>query len=188
MIRFACATCGKSLRAPDPMSGRKGRCAHCGAVNMVPVLVPDVLTVEVRRATGAPATPFRDPDEPVRGTIQASVVIAQGSRVLSNAPITAEAGAVGQPRDFFDHVASRLTGLGEPFSADRAAPGAGQNRARVEMEEAVELPGERLREHVAASPVVVAAAPEPRSAVAVALGIGVAIGFCVGIVVGKWLM
>jgi hypothetical protein len=167
------------------MSGRKGRCAHCGAVNMVPVVVPDVLTVEVKRATAvAVATPFRDADHSVRGTIQATVALSQ-SRILSDAPITDG----GQPRDFFDHVASRLTDYGEEFGTDRAAPG--QNRARVGMVEEmpVELPPARAKVGGAAAAVAPAAVEaEPRSAVAVALGIGVGIGFCVGIVIGKWLM
>ena len=34
--RFACASCGKSVEAPDELAGRKARCPHCQAVQVVP--------------------------------------------------------------------------------------------------------------------------------------------------------
>src|SRR2546421_7085164 len=110
MIRFACGTCGRPLRAPDSLSGKRGRCARCGAVNRVPA----PLSVEVTRAE-APS-PFRSTaDLGVRLAIEANVDVPDG-RFSGAAPVAATV-AEGNPRDFFDQVASRLAD-GQSFAAD----------------------------------------------------------------------
>jgi hypothetical protein len=37
MIRFPCGTCGKRLRVPARLAGKRGRCEVCGAINRVPL-------------------------------------------------------------------------------------------------------------------------------------------------------
>ena len=76
MIRFVCAHCAKPLRAPQAMAGKKGRCAQCNGVNLVPI----VTSVDVKRVT-AP-TPFRDADVPVRGAIEKVVELPTASAAL----------------------------------------------------------------------------------------------------------
>lgn len=47
MIRFACSTCGKLLKAPPEMAGKNARCSTCSASVAVPnVLDEDVPVVE----------------------------------------------------------------------------------------------------------------------------------------------
>ncbi len=36
MIRYRCIQCGKSLKAPDAIIGRKARCSKCGSIEEVP--------------------------------------------------------------------------------------------------------------------------------------------------------
>jgi hypothetical protein len=86
MIRFSCDTCKRSLRAPMPLAGKKGRCARCGAVNRIPpaenidacdfgrtaVEESSAQSVDVRRTT--PSSPFRSTaDVPVHSTIEGTV-------------------------------------------------------------------------------------------------------------------
>src|SRR5439155_21340690 len=107
MIRFACGTCGRPLRAPDSLSGKRGRCARCGSVNRV----PEPLSVEVKRAEAE--SPFRSTaDLGVRLAIDGNVDVGDG-RFADAAPVatavaTTAAEGDGNPRDFFDQVASRL--------------------------------------------------------------------------------
>src|SRR4051812_27411849 len=117
MIRFACGTCGSSLRAPPGLAGKKGRCAHCGKVNQVPV----VLSVDVRRTTAvasaaAAGSPFRSTaDLAARTTaVEGSVELPSGPRFLT-APLGREA-ASNQALDFFDQVASRINDLSDPVA------------------------------------------------------------------------
>src|SRR5437867_8241150 len=112
MIRFVCGMCGRPLRAPDSLSGKRGRCARCGAVNRVPELV----SVEVKRAE-APS-PFRSTaDLAVRLAIDGNVDVPDG-RFAGAAPVaTTVVEPEANPRDFFDQVASRLTDA-QSFAAD----------------------------------------------------------------------
>src|SRR3954447_16676468 len=102
MIRFACETCGSSLRAPAALAGKKGRCAHCGKVNQVPV----VLSVDVKRATAvasaAANSPFRSTaDLAARAAaVEGSIDISSDVRFLT-APLERQAGS-NQTLDFFD--------------------------------------------------------------------------------------
>src|SRR5215213_5317539 len=101
MIRFACGTCGSSLRAPPGLAGKRGRCAHCGNVNQVPV----VLSVDVKRTTAvasaAAASPFRSTaDLAVRATtVEGSIELSPGPR-FHTAPLERER-VSNEALDFF---------------------------------------------------------------------------------------
>src|SRR5690349_12678132 len=93
MIRFACGQCGKPLRAPIELAGKKGRCARCGAINPVPgaLMRPIVLSVDVKRTRQSPFRSTADL-EPVRGTIEGAMEVA-GARFL------ADGASVASPAD-----------------------------------------------------------------------------------------
>ena len=97
MIRFTCDKCGKPLRAPDTMAGRRGKCARCGGVNRVP---PPVL-VEVKRA-GEPS-PFRDVDRPIRSAIEGAMAMSEPP-FLADAAATATMEAEAPPSVFRQRV------------------------------------------------------------------------------------
>src|SRR5437764_12604717 len=111
MIRFACGTCGRPLRAPDSLSGKRGRCARCGAVNRV----PEPLSVEVKRAE-APS-PFRSTaDLGVRLAIDGNADVPEAS-FADAAPVATTVAPEANPRDFFEQVALRLADA-QPFTPD----------------------------------------------------------------------
>lgn len=202
MIRFVCAHCAKPLRAPQAMAGKKGRCAQCNGVNLVPI----VTSVDVKRVT-AP-TPFRDADVPVRGAIEKVVELA-GVRFAATAPAS---GTIVDgydadhnpdhepPRDFFDHIAPRLGTVAEEFDADaqppppppparlRPARDAAERyeryqRVPADVAVAYEMP------HVVPAPAMsAAAAAHVRRAVAAAMVVGAILGFCVGLLASKWIL
>src|SRR3954471_24707549 len=119
MIRLACETCRRTLRAPDSLGGKRGKCARCGGVN----LVPAPLSVDVKRA--AEPSPFRDPDQPVRGAIEGAIQLASGQFLaVAPAPVKADGhdGDHEQPHDFYDQVAPRLADEDAEFSVDVAPP------------------------------------------------------------------
>jgi hypothetical protein len=183
MIRFVCGTCGRPLRAPDSLSGKRGRCARCGAINRV----PEPLSVEVKRAE-APS-PFRSTaDLAVRLAIDGNVDVPDG-RFADAAPVaTTVADAEGNPRDFFDQVASRLTDA-QPVHADvqpeyPAAPVRPQFGERPPADRAPATSTERY-EYVRA---IEKPAPDFARAVAAALAVGAVIGFCVGLITSKWVL
>lgn len=112
MIRFECQTCGRSLRAPEEMAGRRGKCARCGAVNQVPA-APAVtalafassglsvagtdedsgpLSVEVKRAPGA--SPFRSTADVEMAAAPALIAITSGEPGLAGALTLASPPAV----------------------------------------------------------------------------------------------
>lgn len=167
MIRFSCGNCGKPLRAPVGLAGKKGRCAQCGAVNGVPALP---VNVEVKRA-GA-VSPFRSTaDVPV----QREVVAVQNGPAVSTA-------VAARPGDFFDHVASRMTALADPLDHDIDVPRAAS----------VSAPPPRAMEDFHVRPVHLA---PPHSAhhhgpaiVVVAMGVGLVVGICLGLLMAKWVL
>jgi DNA-directed RNA polymerase subunit RPC12/RpoP len=112
MIRFSCARCGKALRAPESMAGKRGKCAQCGVANLVPV----VTAVDVRRA--APATPFRDADAPPRDAIESVVELSSGVRFADTVPASGQ--IVDRPGDFFDQIAPRLGSVTDPLEGPPA--------------------------------------------------------------------
>jgi hypothetical protein len=183
MIRFVCGTCGRPLRAPDSLSGKRGRCARCGAVNRV----PEPLSVEVKRAE-APS-PFRSTaDLAVRLAIDGNVDVPDG-RFAGMAPVaTTVVDAQVNPRDFFDQVASRLTDA-QPFAPDvqpeyAAAPVRPQFGERQGADRAVAANTDRFQ-YVAG---IEKPAPDFARAVAAALAVGAVIGFCVGLITSKWVL
>ena len=187
MIRFACGTCGRPLRAPDSLSGKRGRCARCGAVNHV----PEPVSVEVKRAE--PQSPFRSTaDLGVRLAINGNVDVGD-ARFSDAAPVaTTVAAAVangdGNPRDFFDQVASRLADS-PAFAADvrpeyAAAPVRPQFGERPDADRAVAPTTERY-EYARA---IEKPAPDFARAVAAAMAVGAVIGFCVGLITSKWVL
>jgi hypothetical protein len=164
MIRFVCGTCGRPLRAPDSLSGKRGRCARCGAVNRV----PEPLSVEVKRAE-APS--------PFRSTADLAVRLA-----------TTVVDAQVNPRDFFDQVASRLTDA-QPFAPDvqpeyAAAPVRPQFGDPQPTVRAATANTDRYT-YVAG---IDKPAPDFARAVAAALAVGAVIGFCVGLITSKWVL
>src|SRR2546430_1659182 len=111
MIRFTCDTCGRALRAPEALAGKKGKCARCGGVNRV----PHTLSVEVKRA--ADPSPFRNVDRPVRTAIEGAIELS-GKRFLAAAPSATLQDE--RPADFCDQVASRMAHRPKPSEANRA--------------------------------------------------------------------
>ena len=58
MIRFPCGTCGKRLRVPARLAGKRGRCEVCGAINRVPLAdVPAPPPTTERHSHAARPTP-----------------------------------------------------------------------------------------------------------------------------------
>lgn len=40
-ISFTCGSCGRNLKTPESMAGKKGKCPHCGAVMEIPAQSKD---------------------------------------------------------------------------------------------------------------------------------------------------
>ena len=38
MIAFSCSQCGKSLKVKQELTGKKGKCPHCGQAVRVPLI------------------------------------------------------------------------------------------------------------------------------------------------------
>jgi hypothetical protein len=199
MIRFACETCRRTLRAPDALAGKRGKCARCGGVNLVPAPV----SVEVKRA--AEPSPFRDPDQPVRSAIEGAIELANG-KFLAVAPTAAAAGseiavAVGgdHPHDFYDQVAPRLGDDDPEFDADVAAPPpppldhpSGSSRRSTNAR------GRARQDRLESRAPHTGDAYELRydsrhggefsRAVSAALVVGAVIGFCLGLIASRWIL
>jgi hypothetical protein len=193
MIRFICAHCAKPLRAPDAMAGKKGRCAQCNGVNLVPVIT----AVDVKRVT-AP-TPFRDADVPVRGAIERVVELSGGVRFAAATPATAtvvdERGrGDAQPGDFFDQIAPHLGRVAEDFDPDvHPSPRHQDTPPRAPARDAVHY--ERVRpepvmryEAVQAAAAAAVVAAHVRRAVIAAIVVGAILGFCAGLLASKWIL
>lgn len=56
-IRFACGSCGQSVIAPDELTGRKARCPHCQAVQVVPSAAPKQAPARILGSAPVAATP-----------------------------------------------------------------------------------------------------------------------------------
>lgn len=185
MIRFACETCRRTLRAPDALAGKRGKCARCGGVNLVPAPV----TVEVKRA--AEPSPFRDPDQPVRGAIEGAIQLA-GGQFLAVAPARAGESDHEHPHDFYEQVAPRLSDDDAEFSVDVAPPldQAGSGRRSTA--------GGRVRhDHLGGRAPHACDGYELRydsrhgeftRAVPAALVVGAVIGFCLGLIASRWIL
>jgi hypothetical protein len=182
MIRFACDTCGRSLRAPETLAGKRGKCARCGAVNRVPA----ALSVDVKRAVDP--TPFRSTaDLAVRHAIEGSVDFPE-RRFSDASPVVATVTSV-DPRDFFDQVASRMAEGERPFSADEQydRPSPAVPPARGErFNEARRL--QQIPDNGAYVRTVNGPPHDLTRAVVAALGVGAVIGFCAGLLASKWVL
>lgn len=196
MIRFACETCRRTLRAPDALAGKRGKCARCGGVN----LVPAPLSVEVKRA--AEPSPFRNPDEPVRGAIEGAIQLANGKFLaVSQATAGSEmavAGGGDHPHDFYDQVAPRLADDNAEFSADVAAPpppldppGGPSRRTTGTRGRARHDPLESRAPHTGDAYELrydSRHGGEFSRAVSAALVVGAVIGFCLGLIASRWIL
>lgn len=174
MIRFSCGTCGKPLRAPAILAGKKGRCAQCGGVNAVPALPirsevavaaaaqRPAQNVEVKRAAGV--SPFRSTADV---TLSREVVAVQaGSQTV----------VPTRTADFFDHVAARMAPLDEPFDAHVDVP------PRTRQPRMPEVSARPLHLNPPA------AHNHPTAMVVVAMGIGLVVGICIGLMMAKWVL
>ncbi|MDB5320730.1 MAG: hypothetical protein JWN40_2361 [Phycisphaerales bacterium] len=192
MIRFACDTCRRTLRAPDSLAGKRGKCARCGGVNRVPA----PLSVDVKRA--AEPSPFRNPDQPVRGAIEGAIELA-GGRFLAVAPASAISDAHDaeheHPHDFYDQVAPRLGDDDPRFSADVNPPAPGQSASSTRRANSTR--GSVRHDPLESRAPHTADAYEMRydarhhdftRAVSAALVVGAAIGFCIGLIASRWIL
>ncbi len=71
MIRFACARCGQSMKAPDEFVGKGGKCPKCGTMNTVPSP-----TLQQKLAGGRSPLPQPDGLASVPEAVQAAVPAA----------------------------------------------------------------------------------------------------------------
>jgi hypothetical protein len=189
MIRFTCDTCGRSLRAPEKLAGKRGKCARCGGVNRVPAAA---VSVDVRRAVEP--SPFRNADRPTRGAVEGAIELA-GKRFLTVTPSSTAVEEIHDPRDFFDQVASHISAARpQPFTRDVAAPAApaappprrpppirGRGRHHP-LENRAPHTGDSYEVRYDHQP------QEFARAVSAALVVGAVVGFCVGLVASKWLL
>jgi hypothetical protein len=55
-IEVKCGKCGKGLKAPDSMAGKKAKCPGCGSIVVVPQPMEEILDAEIIEPTPAPTT------------------------------------------------------------------------------------------------------------------------------------
>jgi hypothetical protein len=197
MIRFACGTCGSSLRAPPGLAGKKGRCAHCGKVNQVPV----VLSVDVKRTTAvasaAAGSPFRSTADMVARatTVEGSIELSSGPRFLT-APLERPT-VPNETLDFFDQVASRINDFADPVAeagADyqartpRYAGAPTPRRAPIDPAVATDFGPDDLPPARAYEAQPDHTGPDMMRIVMASLTIGTIVGFCLGLFASKWMM
>jgi hypothetical protein len=175
MIRFSCDTCGRALRAPASMAGKRGKCARCGGINRV----PEVLSVDVKRAPEA--SPFRNADAPARGAIVGTVDLAEGKFLSTpvEAPPKREATSIYEqvtgtwvdqetdprPRREDDPPPYAQPGSGTPMHPmDGLAPPVPDYEFQLDLRS------------------------EMSRAIAASLVVGAVLGFCAGLLASKWIM
>ena len=187
------------------MAGKKGRCAQCNGVNLVPVLTTAITTVtavDVKRVSTGP-NPFRNADLPVRGAIEKVVELA-GVRFAATPTTPAYRSDLhdrlndgdNDPTDFFDQLAPHLGTVAEDFHADvEPPPIAARPASRVDRLQArhVRIPDEDayLDTGGNGAPLAqsaAAAAIHVRRAVFAALFVGAILGFCAGLLASKWIL
>jgi hypothetical protein len=176
MIRFSCSTCNHQLRAPAILAGKKGKCARCGAVN----LVPEALSVDVNRAPGP--SPFRSTADLEQGAIAGTMAMEEG-RFLSAPGATA---LIDHPEKALEQVSRRLSDVmdaavsgepAEPAPVPVTRSGLGQRAM-----ERISLPADSLL--LPFDP----PAADPKRAIVGALVIGLVLGFCIGLIASKWIL
>jgi hypothetical protein len=191
MIRFACDTCRRTLRAPDSLAGKRGKCARCGGVNRVPA----PLSVDVKRATEP--SPFRNPDQPVRAAIEGAIELA-GGHFLTVVPAAAiSQGRDGDdhehPHDFYEQVAPRLADEDPAFSVDVAPPASDQPSPRRTSATHGRVRHDPLESRAPHTGDAYEVRYDARHhdftrAVAAALVVGAVVGFCIGLIASRWIL
>jgi len=173
MIRFSCDSCGRALRAPASMAGKRGKCARCGGVNKV----PEILSVDVKRAPEA--SPFRDADTPVRGAIVEAVEV--GGAFLSapvEGPVVRREGAraheqvTGQLVDDEGETPAARGGYASPGGHTGPEP----------------HPMDGLGPPVPDYEFQLDRSHEMSRAIAASLVVGAVVGFCAGLLAAKWIL
>ena len=195
MIRFECEKCTRALRAPEPLAGKKGRCARCGAANTVPLTsarggwlrrpeAQPALSVAVKRSM--PSSPFRDTADVQIAPAPARFVTAAPAPL--GLPEGGESDAPDRPRssrDFVDRLADQIGDLAGTFSADSLpALDAAPRRRKISIEtlHLANLPHAKPSED--SDP---ALGVDLRGMILGLLAIGAILGFALGLVAAKWL-
>lgn len=180
MIRFVCATCNRSLRAPARLAGKRGRCARCGEVNLVPA---PALSVDVARAP-APS-PFRSTaDLAARNAIEGTMEL-DGARFLATSPLATP--ITEHPDDLLEQFTPQISEMIEETFSYYAEPPMPRSApiARVEpSHHAIERHPPRVASHALPFD---ASSADFRRAILGALVVGAVAGFCLGLVVAKWV-
>ncbi|MEZ6065910.1 MAG: PrsW family glutamic-type intramembrane protease [Planctomycetaceae bacterium] len=109
-IRFQCPGCDNTLKVPERLAGRKGKCPACGAE----VSVPDLAT-----AFEAELAAFADPPAEAAPFSSAAAPPSAANRAADDEPFTetadsSEPGDAAWPEDDFDSSASRRGGAADP--------------------------------------------------------------------------
>jgi hypothetical protein len=173
MIRFSCDSCGRALRAPASMAGKRGKCARCGGVNKV----PEILSVDVKRAPEA--SPFRDADTPTRGAIVEAVEV--GGAFLAapvEGPVARREGAGA-----YEQVTGQLVDEETDPRAVRADFAASAAHASVPPH-----PMDGLGPSAPDYEFQLDRSHEMSRAIAAALVVGAVVGFCAGLLASKWIL
>jgi hypothetical protein len=181
MIRFSCGTCNHLLRAPAILAGKKGKCACCGAVNQV----PEALSVEVARAPAA--SPFRSTADLELGGTLAGTAEVEGGRFLAAAPSGAT--IAERPEEFFDEVTARLHEVIEEIDQNNDAPAQTVPAARVGVTAAAmeRASARSSMDDLSVIPFDAPPAGIEKRGIFGALVVGIVMGFCLGLLAGKWI-
>ena len=165
MIHFSCDSCGKALRAPESLAGKRGRCARCGQVTVVPE--DKAVVVEVKRT--ADPSPFRSTAD---YEVDRGVVAVQSGSVLIN-PETPEAQTPPEAR-------RRQMFIGEPYDP------LGDQMRDVKINIPTTLPLGIPQGYATRSS---SALPSETIYWIIASSIvGGVIGFCIGLIAAKWVL
>jgi hypothetical protein len=110
-IVVTCHSCGKTLKAPDRLAGRKAKCASCGSIVVVhDVSIPEAILVSGPKAKPKPKlTPVAQDEEPV----WAVPVMAESPRQ--------ETGLAGEEDDIVDAEPAEIVNA-EPDEIAEAEP------------------------------------------------------------------
>lgn len=90
-IEFPCSQCGRAVRTPASMAGKKGKCPTCGAVFQIPEATPSRpatstpgnRAAESRAPAGPPPLPKKQTPSPAAGPAAAAGTAAQDSAAFA---------------------------------------------------------------------------------------------------------
>ena len=90
-IEFPCSQCGRAVRTPASMAGKKGKCPTCGAVFQIPETTPSRpatstpgnRAAESRAPAGPPPLPIKRTPAPAAGSASAVGTAAQDSAAFA---------------------------------------------------------------------------------------------------------